>query len=34
MNYSFSDMNGQEIARRREEWSRFQAEKEAAKQKR
>lgn len=33
LTYSFSDMNEQEIAKRKEEWTRFQAEKEAAKKK-
>lgn len=31
--YSFSDMTEEEIVRRKEEWTRFQAEKEAAKKK-
>jgi len=33
LNYRFSDMNEADIAQRKEEWARFQAEKEAAKPK-
>jgi len=32
LNYAFSDMDEQEIARRKEEWTRFQAEKQAEKE--
>lgn len=31
MTYAFSDMNDEEVKQRKEEWTRFQAEKEAAK---
>jgi NADH-quinone oxidoreductase subunit I len=31
--YGFTDMTDEEIAQRKEEWTRFQAEKEAAKKK-